>query len=149
MPGATCKRTESTPTYVILLGFAAREELGLTKSGPGNYSRLYVCFVFSRSSGFCFLQLIIPSTAVVITSWVSLWMESETEFQDMISIILAITFLIFSYNEMMPRVSYIKAMDIYLGSESFHSISAMMAATRTANGVVPKPGSNLVLRNGR
>uniref|UniRef100_A0A0N4WAR0 Neur_chan_LBD domain-containing protein n=1 Tax=Haemonchus placei TaxID=6290 RepID=A0A0N4WAR0_HAEPC len=81
----------------------------------GNYSRLYVCFVFSRSSGFCFLQLIIPSTAVVITSWVSLWMESETEFQDMISIILAITFLIFSYNEMMPRVSYIKAMDIYLG----------------------------------
>ncbi|KIH42753.1 hypothetical protein ANCDUO_27258, partial [Ancylostoma duodenale] len=32
----------------------------------------------------------------------------------MISIILAITFLIFSYNEMMPRVSYIKAMDIYL-----------------------------------
>lgn len=47
----------------------------------GNYSRLYVCFVFSRSSGFCFLQLIIPSTAVVITSWVSLWMETETEFQ--------------------------------------------------------------------
>ncbi|KAK6044164.1 Neurotransmitter-gated ion-channel transmembrane region [Cooperia oncophora] len=118
----------------------------------GNYSRLYVCFVFSRSSGFCFLQLIIPSTAVVITSWVSLWMESETEFQDMISIILAITFLIFSYNEMMPRVSYIKAMDIYLGvcfmivflsliklafvkymrqrikmeSESFNSISGMM-----------------------
>ncbi|VDO24467.1 unnamed protein product [Brugia timori] len=34
---------------------------------------------------------------------------------DMVSIILAITFLIFSYNEMMPRVSYIKAMDIYLG----------------------------------
>uniref|UniRef100_A0A915AAL4 Neurotransmitter-gated ion-channel ligand-binding domain-containing protein n=1 Tax=Parascaris univalens TaxID=6257 RepID=A0A915AAL4_PARUN len=81
----------------------------------GNYSRLYVCFVFARASGFCFLQLIVPSTAVVITSWVSLWMESETEFQDMISIILAITFLIFSYNEMMPRVSYIKAMDVYLG----------------------------------
>ena len=37
------------------------------------------------------------------------------EFQDMISIILAITFLIFSYNELMPRVSYIKAMDFYLG----------------------------------
>ncbi|MFH4976331.1 hypothetical protein AB6A40_003040 [Gnathostoma spinigerum] len=81
----------------------------------GNYSRLYVCFVFTRSSGFCFLQLIIPSTSVVITSWVALWMENETEFQDMISIILAITFLIFSYNEMMPRVSYIKAMDVYLG----------------------------------
>uniref|UniRef100_A0A7E4UL93 Gamma-aminobutyric acid receptor subunit beta n=1 Tax=Panagrellus redivivus TaxID=6233 RepID=A0A7E4UL93_PANRE len=87
----------------------------LESYATGDYSRLYVCFVFSRSSGFCFLQLIIPSTAVVITSWVSLWMESETEFQDMVSIILAITFLIFSYNEMMPRVSYIKAMDVYLG----------------------------------
>ncbi|KAM3718610.1 Gamma-aminobutyric acid receptor [Dirofilaria immitis] len=81
----------------------------------GNYSRLYVCFLFDRSSGFCLIQLVVPSTAVVITSWVSVWMESETEFQDMVSIILAITFLIFSYNEMMPRVSYIKAMDIYLG----------------------------------
>uniref|UniRef100_A0A915PDD2 Neurotransmitter-gated ion-channel transmembrane domain-containing protein n=1 Tax=Setaria digitata TaxID=48799 RepID=A0A915PDD2_9BILA len=81
----------------------------------GNYSRLYVCFLFNRSSGFCLIQLVVPSTAVVITSWVSLWMESETEFQDMVSIILAITFLIFSYNEMMPRVSYIKAMDVYLG----------------------------------
>ncbi|VDM93088.1 unnamed protein product [Litomosoides sigmodontis] len=81
----------------------------------GNYSRLYVCFVFHRSSGFCLIQLVVPSTAVVITSWVSLWMETETEFQDMVSIILAITFLIFSYNEMMPRVSYIKAIDIYLG----------------------------------
>ncbi|CAI4221114.1 unnamed protein product [Auanema sp. JU1783] len=81
----------------------------------GNYSRLYVCFVFSRAAGFCFLQLIIPSTAVVITSWVSLWMENETSFQDMISIILTITFLLFSYNEVMPRVSYIKAMDVYLG----------------------------------
>uniref|UniRef100_A0A914MX55 Uncharacterized protein n=1 Tax=Meloidogyne incognita TaxID=6306 RepID=A0A914MX55_MELIC len=80
----------------------------------GNYSRLYVCFVFSRSAGFCFLQLIIPSTAVVITSWVSLWMENETSFQDMISIILTITFLLFSYNEVMPRVSYLKALDIWL-----------------------------------
>lgn len=33
----------------------------------------------------------------------------------MISIILTITFLLFSYNEVMPRVSYIKAMDVYLG----------------------------------
>lgn len=78
-------------------------------SGLGNYSRLYICFIFTRSAGFCFLQLIIPSTAVVITSWVSMWMENETSFQDMISIILTILLLTFSYNEVMPRVSYLKA----------------------------------------
>jgi hypothetical protein len=35
-------------------------------------------------------------------------MENESSFQDMISIILTITFLLFSYNEVMPRVSYLK-----------------------------------------
>ncbi|VDL72746.1 unnamed protein product [Nippostrongylus brasiliensis] len=39
----------------------------------------------------------------------------DGERDDMISIILTITFLLFSYNEVMPRVSYIKAMDVYLG----------------------------------
>ena len=43
------------------------------------------------------------------------FMKTSPVFKDMVSIILAITFLIFSYNEMMPRVSYIKAMDVYLG----------------------------------
>uniref|UniRef100_A0A915DVT7 Uncharacterized protein n=1 Tax=Ditylenchus dipsaci TaxID=166011 RepID=A0A915DVT7_9BILA len=99
------------PDFQIREAFVTSQ---LETYATGNYSRLYVCFVFARASGFCFLQLIIPSTAVVITSWVALWMESETEFQDMISIILAITFLIFSYNEMMPRVSYLKALDIWL-----------------------------------
>ncbi|CAK5069320.1 unnamed protein product [Meloidogyne enterolobii] len=105
-------------TVFFCLGSTLSEFFSLTTKlsikFKGNYSRLYVCFVFSRSAGFCFLQLIIPSTAVVITSWVSLWMENETSFQDMISIILTITFLLFSYNEVMPRVSYLKALDIWL-----------------------------------
>ncbi|VDD94956.1 unnamed protein product [Enterobius vermicularis] len=115
MPPGT-KALELKP--IRLPDFKIKEAYVTTHFEPyatGTYDRLYICFVFTRSSGFCFLQLILPSTAVVITSWVSLWMESETEFQDMISIILAITFLVFSYNEMMPRVSYIKAMDVYLG----------------------------------
>ncbi|KAI6229258.1 Lgc-35 [Aphelenchoides besseyi] len=86
----------------------------LESYATGNYSRLYICFVFTRSAGFCFLQLIIPSTAVVITSWVSLWMQDDSSFQDTISILLTITFLLFSYNEVMPRVSYLKALDIWL-----------------------------------
>ncbi|KAI1720290.1 neurotransmitter-gated ion-channel ligand binding domain-containing protein [Ditylenchus destructor] len=80
----------------------------------GNFSRLHICFVFIRSAGFCLLQLIVPSTAIVFTAWISLWMEDETEFQDMISVMLAIVFLLFSYNEFMPRVSYLKALDVWL-----------------------------------
>ncbi|GMS95542.1 hypothetical protein PENTCL1PPCAC_17717 [Pristionchus entomophagus] len=131
----------SLPDFRIEKAFVTSR---VEKYATGDYSRLYVCFVFSRAAGFCFLQLIVPSTAghslnpsqslpsildpsqslpsildpspsVVITSWVCLWMENETSFQDMISIILTITFLLFSYNEVMPRVSYLKAMDVWLG----------------------------------
>jgi uncharacterized BrkB/YihY/UPF0761 family membrane protein len=35
--------------------------------------------------------------------------------QDMISVLLTLTFLIYAYNSVMPRVSYAKAMDVYLG----------------------------------
>ena len=52
-----------------------------SRAPAGNYSRLICCFFFTRSSGFCFLQLILPATAVVMTSWISLWMENETTFQ--------------------------------------------------------------------
>lgn len=74
--GELCNRLATAALPVSIL---ARNYPNLHRSGE--YSRLYVCFVFSRSAGFCFLQLIIPSTAVVITSWVSLWMENETSFQ--------------------------------------------------------------------
>lgn len=82
----------------------------------GTYSRLECCFFFVRSAGFHFVQLFIPATAIVITSWLALWMKRESTFSDMIQVILAITFLYYSYNTVMPKVSYIKAMDIYLGT---------------------------------
>uniref|UniRef100_A0A915DVW4 Neurotransmitter-gated ion-channel ligand-binding domain-containing protein n=1 Tax=Ditylenchus dipsaci TaxID=166011 RepID=A0A915DVW4_9BILA len=75
------------------LKFQAGKMLGLCDQSDGELCHRQLqqavhLFCVTRSAGFCFLQLIIPSTAVVITSWVSLWMENETSFQDMISIIL-------------------------------------------------------------
>lgn len=74
----------------------------------GTYSVPQLCIVFNRRSGFCFLQLFIPATSVVGASWISLWLENETQFADIVSIILAIIFLSYSYNTVMPKVSYIK-----------------------------------------
>uniref|UniRef100_A0A914S0H5 Neurotransmitter-gated ion-channel transmembrane domain-containing protein n=1 Tax=Parascaris equorum TaxID=6256 RepID=A0A914S0H5_PAREQ len=50
-----------------------------------------------------------------VTSMAIFTSGNYSRLYDMISIILTITFLLFSYNEVMPRVSYIKAMDVYLG----------------------------------
>ncbi|PAV87759.1 hypothetical protein WR25_03791 [Diploscapter pachys] len=100
------------PDFIIKEAYVTSR---LESYSTGTYSRLYICFLFSRTPAFCFLQIIIPTSAVVVAAWTALWNDQETEFQDMISIILAIILLLFSYNEMMARVSYIKSMDIYLG----------------------------------
>ncbi|PAV61902.1 hypothetical protein WR25_19028 isoform D [Diploscapter pachys] len=102
------------PDFVIKEAYVTSR---LESYSTGTYSRLYICFLFSRTPAFCFLQIIVPTSAVVVAAWTALWNDQETEFQDMISIILAIILLLFSYNEMMARVSYIKSMDIYLGKD--------------------------------
>ncbi|KRZ51962.1 Gamma-aminobutyric acid receptor exp-1 [Trichinella nativa] len=81
----------------------------------GEFNVARMCVLLKRRSGFCFLNLFVPATAVVTSSWISLWMEDQTQFSDMFSIILAIIFLSFSFNAVMPKVSYIKVMDLYLG----------------------------------
>lgn len=74
----------------------------------GEYSVPQICIVFRRRAGFCFLQLFVPSTAAVAATWISLWLESETQFADIVAIILAIIFLSYHYNTVMPKVSYVK-----------------------------------------
>ncbi|CAJ0959819.1 unnamed protein product, partial [Mesorhabditis belari] len=100
------------PDFEIEKAYATKRVVDYS---TGSYTRLYACFVFSRSAGYCYLQLIVPSVAIVVTAWLSLWRESESSFEDMITILMSIIFLLYSYNSVMPRVSYIKAMDIYLG----------------------------------
>ena len=82
----------------------------------GNYSILEACWVLKRSAGYCLVQLIIPAAAVVLCSWVALWLEEEATFNDIIAVVLAIIFLSYSQNSIMPRVSYIKLMDAYFGT---------------------------------
>lgn len=80
----------------------------------GTYSRLECCFVLERRAGFYFMVLFFPATGIVIISWVSLAMSKDNTFSDIIQVILAIIFLNFSHNAVMPKVSYIKAIDVFI-----------------------------------
>lgn len=82
----------------------------------GSFDSLELCLPFKRSAGFCILQVFIPATAVVMSSWVALWMAEDTTFSDVLSVILAIIFLAYAYNSVMPRVSYVKLLDLYMCS---------------------------------
>uniref|UniRef100_A0A915L0B7 Neurotransmitter-gated ion-channel ligand-binding domain-containing protein n=1 Tax=Romanomermis culicivorax TaxID=13658 RepID=A0A915L0B7_ROMCU len=43
----------------------------------GNYSRLTMSFLFERNIGFYLIQIYLPSSLIVIISWVSFWLNRE------------------------------------------------------------------------
>lgn len=62
------------------------------------------------------MALFFPATGIVAISWISLWMGKDNTFSDILQVILAVVFLNFSQNAVMPRVSYVKAIDVYIQS---------------------------------
>ncbi|PAV76801.1 hypothetical protein WR25_25930 isoform M [Diploscapter pachys] len=84
----------------------------------GSYSRLIVTFIFDRESGFYMLQIFLPSGLVVVISWVSFWINRDSAPSRTIIGVMTIlteTHLMTGTNRRLPPVSYIKAVDVYLG----------------------------------
>ncbi|VDM61615.1 unnamed protein product [Angiostrongylus costaricensis] len=84
----------------------------------GNYSRLSAYFTFKRNIGFYLIQIYLPSSLIVVISWVSFWLNREAV-QARVAIgvttVLTMTTLMTSTNATLPKVSYVKSLDIYLG----------------------------------
>nr|XP_055027791.1 gamma-aminobutyric acid receptor subunit rho-1 isoform X2 [Misgurnus anguillicaudatus] len=73
-------------------------------SSTGWYNRLYIHFTLRRHIFFFLLQTYFPATLMVMLSWVSFWIDRR-----------AVPARVpLGVNASMPRVSYIKAVDIYL-----------------------------------
>uniref|UniRef100_T1IZK8 Neurotransmitter-gated ion-channel transmembrane domain-containing protein n=1 Tax=Strigamia maritima TaxID=126957 RepID=T1IZK8_STRMM len=85
----------------------------------GNYSRLACEFFFVRDMGYYLIQLYIPSGLIVIISWVSFWLNrnaSPARVSLGVTTVLTMTTLMSSTNAALPKVSYVKSIDIYLGT---------------------------------
>lgn len=85
----------------------------------GNYSRLACEFFFVRDMGYYLIQLYIPSGLIVIISWVSFWLNrnaSPARVSLGVTTVLTMTTLMTSTNAALPKVSYVKSIDIYLGT---------------------------------
>ncbi|EPY85546.1 gamma-aminobutyric acid receptor subunit rho-2 precursor, partial [Camelus ferus] len=95
-------------------------------SSTGWYNRLYINFTLRRHIFFFLLQTYFPATLMVMLSWVSFWIDrravparvslvAERELDVAgITTVLTMSTIITGVNASMPRVSYIKAVDIYL-----------------------------------
>ncbi|VDM98333.1 unnamed protein product [Thelazia callipaeda] len=85
----------------------------------GNYSRLSTYFTFKRNIGFYLIQIYFPSSLIVVISWVSFWLNRDaTQARVAIGVttVLTMTTLMTSTNATLPKVSYVKSLDIFLGT---------------------------------
>lgn len=83
----------------------------------GVFPCLEIKFLLRRDFGYFFIQIYVPSMLVVILSWVSFWLNIEAS-PARVSIglltVLTITTQNSGINASLPRVSYIKAVDVWM-----------------------------------
>lgn len=86
-------------------------------AGLGNHSSLVATFKMRRRIGYFLIDTYIPSTIIVIISWISFWISPESAPARValgITTVLTMTTLISSARASLPKVSYVKAIDWYL-----------------------------------
>ena len=84
---------------------------------PGAFPCLEIKFVLQRAIGFFLIQVYIPSILIVILSWVSFWISIDA-IPARVSLglltVLTMTTQSTSANNSLPKVSYIKAIDVWM-----------------------------------
>ncbi|CAG0888026.1 unnamed protein product [Cyprideis torosa] len=100
-----------------VLGFRQSDRVFVLSSG--NYSRLSCEIQFVRSMGYYLIQIYIPSGLIVVISWVSFWLNRNATPARValgITTVLTMTTLMSSTNAALPKISYAKSIDVYLGA---------------------------------
>ncbi len=83
----------------------------------GQYGRLSLSFLLQRYIGYFIFQTYLPSILIVMLSWVSFWINHESTSARValgITTVLTMTTISTGVRSSLPRISYIKAIDIYL-----------------------------------
>jgi len=80
----------------------------------GSFSCLKVAFHIHRKIGYYMVQLYVPSCLIVILSWVSFWIDvNATPARVSLGLLTVLTMTTQSARFPTPRVSYVKALDIW------------------------------------
>ncbi|KAI9541536.1 Glycine receptor subunit alpha-2 [Dissostichus eleginoides] len=101
--------------------FVLKEEMDLgycTKSyNTGKFTCIEVKFHLERQMGYYLIQMYIPSLLIVILSWVSFWINMDAAPARVglgITTVLTMTTQSSGSRASLPKVSYVKAIDIWM-----------------------------------
>ncbi|XP_047523104.1 gamma-aminobutyric acid receptor subunit beta-like isoform X1 [Pieris napi] len=87
------------------------------KLATGIYQRLSLSFKLRRNIGYFVFQTYLPCILIVMLSWVSFWINHEATSARValgITTVLTMTTISTGVRSSLPRISYVKAIDIYL-----------------------------------
>ncbi|ELT93352.1 hypothetical protein CAPTEDRAFT_163108 [Capitella teleta] len=110
-----------------LVGHAIAETV--KEYSTGNFSALRVNFILKRDIGFYIIQIYIPSILIVILSWVSFWLSLDAvpaRISLGVLTVLTMTTQTSGMTSRLPRVSYIKAIDVWLSTCLVFVFSALL-----------------------
>ncbi|KAG7159422.1 Glycine receptor subunit alpha-2-like 7 [Homarus americanus] len=84
----------------------------------GNFSALRVNFKLRRQNGYHVLQTYVPTILIVSISWVSFWLDPNAvpgRVSLGVTTLLTLTTLASGIRAQLPPVSYVKAIDVWIG----------------------------------
>jgi len=93
--------------------------------------------------GYYLIQIYIPSGLIVIISWVSFWLNRNATPARValgVTTVLTMTTLMSSTNAALPKISYVKSIDVYLGTcfvMVFASLLGKQTTTETTKTTTP------------
>lgn len=98
----------------------------------GNYSCLVAEFYLSRSVGFHLVQSYLPTILIVVISWVSFWMDVDSvpgRTTLGVTTLLAVSSQSSGIQSGLPQVSYVKAIDVWMGTCTAFVFCALLEFT--------------------
>ncbi|EFX89331.1 hypothetical protein DAPPUDRAFT_310319 [Daphnia pulex] len=102
------------PQFTIV-GYETNDRM--EKLATGAYQRLSLSFRLQRNIGYFIFQTYLPSILIVMLSWVSFWINHEATSARValgITTVLTMTTISTGVRSSLPRISYVKAIDVYL-----------------------------------
>ena len=101
----------------------------ITDAQFGNHYTMRWKFLFGRSIGYYLVAIYIPAAFLVCISGLAFYIDTELVPERLglgVSAVVAMTTLLLALDSTAPKVSYIKAMDIYVGLCFFMVFSSLM-----------------------